>query len=380
MSKNIAIISGKGGSGKTSLSLAFAKALSDSNLKVLLVDCDMCTHGATFFMKHVIEKNKKTQKNILSVDDILISNAPPPFGFLAVNTISPDDSIELEKLLHVENSFYFLPSDISISNTNSHTTPLYFQSFELFLKEEIDDFFDVILLDCQAGYSDFTRSILKNSDIALLVSEPDAVSASANRALCFQMTYELEKVESYQIFSKLTSEEEIHYSKITTSGFFENSIPILYDLECRRTFMHLNIPSAESVNPSFEKRIIRNLQIMLPEHSEKFEAFKQKIFQFQQEELKEKLYEAEQAKKKEKNKIILKKLFITVVLLLYIIYIILTLLNKNLLKDDISQIITIVLSAISFLLIDGLLSNKQEHSRIIERQIKQLKKELRNLE
>ena len=42
-------MSGKGGSGKTTLSLTMAYMLSSCNLNVLLVDCDLSTNGATFF-------------------------------------------------------------------------------------------------------------------------------------------------------------------------------------------------------------------------------------------------------------------------------------------------------------------------------------------
>ena len=49
MSKVLALLSGKGGSGKTTLALSIASMLSNCCLKVLLVDCDLSTNGATYF-------------------------------------------------------------------------------------------------------------------------------------------------------------------------------------------------------------------------------------------------------------------------------------------------------------------------------------------
>lgn len=58
MSKVLALLSGKGGSGKTTLALSIASMLSNCCLKVLLVDCDLSTNGATYFYEGKLsEKN-----------------------------------------------------------------------------------------------------------------------------------------------------------------------------------------------------------------------------------------------------------------------------------------------------------------------------------
>ena len=45
MAKSIAFISGKGGSGKTTLALSIASMLANAGLKILYIDCDMATNG-----------------------------------------------------------------------------------------------------------------------------------------------------------------------------------------------------------------------------------------------------------------------------------------------------------------------------------------------
>lgn len=56
--KTLALISGKGGSGKTTLGLSLASLLSSCNIKVLLVDCDLSTNGATYFYEKNCQRAK----------------------------------------------------------------------------------------------------------------------------------------------------------------------------------------------------------------------------------------------------------------------------------------------------------------------------------
>ena len=70
MGKSLALISGKGGSGKTTIALSIASMLSECNIKTLLLDCDLSTNGATYFYE-----NKIIDKNILSFSDIVSVSA-----------------------------------------------------------------------------------------------------------------------------------------------------------------------------------------------------------------------------------------------------------------------------------------------------------------
>ena len=58
MSTSIALMSGKGGSGKTSLALTIASILSECDIKVLMIDCDMATNGATYFFETIHHKDR----------------------------------------------------------------------------------------------------------------------------------------------------------------------------------------------------------------------------------------------------------------------------------------------------------------------------------
>lgn len=276
MGKNICIISGKGGSGKTSLAFSFAKSLTQLNKKVLLIDCDMSTHGATYFVKSKIEEYRNANCRILTMDGILCAKEYPMHGF--TNTYG-EVSIKVNKLnnvLEVDKFLYFLPSNISITNKQRNLSHNY-EVFWSFIKNEIQNHVDVIIFDCQAGYSDLSRFILKICDICLLISEPDAVSAAANKTLCFQIGQELENVKTYQIFNKITKEEWEYYSRVTASAFFVNLSPILFNWKVRKEFAISQFPSIESIDLEFGKTIIDILVAILPEYKNELLEYYQRL-------------------------------------------------------------------------------------------------------
>lgn len=63
MSTSIAFLSGKGGSGKTTLALSMADLLSRCGIRTLLVDCDMSTNGATYFYESLFADQRKPISN-----------------------------------------------------------------------------------------------------------------------------------------------------------------------------------------------------------------------------------------------------------------------------------------------------------------------------
>lgn len=304
MCKKLTVISGKGGSGKTSFSLAFSKMLSNLGFKVLLVDCDMSTHGATFFMKPKIERHRNNKHTIASVDDILLSKDMPPYGFFsktnAINELE-EKEFNYEVLLQVEENMYFLPSDISITNSKNDLAKYRFDIFKRCIHQEIEKHFNIIILDCQAGYSEFTRNIINFTDVCLLVSEPDSVSAAANKALCFQMGIEMQDIQSFQLFNKITADELEHYSKVATSAFFSNLPPMIFNWGVRTTFVYSQIPSDKTVDAQFGKDILKILLAIFPEYEKEIEEYKKIINDKQRAKLKIQIKVLEDKEKRNKR-------------------------------------------------------------------------------
>lgn len=250
-----------------------------------------------------------------------------------------------------------------------------FSVFNECIEFEIEKNFQVIIFDCQAGYSDFTRNIMSMSDTCLLISEPDSVSAAANKALCFQMGVEMQKIQSYQLFNKITEEEKEHYSKIATSAFFTNLPPIIFNWSVRTTFVYSQIPSDETVNEDFGKDILQILSALFPGYIEEISTYKNKLVEKQHIQFKEKIEILKnQEKRIRKNKIL--KLFQLLIPVLCSFITLFYLLLQYRTKDNLIIILTafsvIFLLEVVLIFTQHLITKNQE----IELEQKNLKSEL----
>ena len=149
----LALMSGKGGSGKTTLALSVAKLLTSFQIKVLFIDCDIATNGATYFFESMYSSPVKTTFDILT------------------NKNNSDDGAELP-FLEVENGFHFIPTSTRFPRDIDENEVLNFQNLSSFISEQIDSY-DLVICDCQAGCSDELKAVLTVSDINLIVTEPD---------------------------------------------------------------------------------------------------------------------------------------------------------------------------------------------------------------
>lgn len=258
MSIVLSLISGKGGSGKTTIGLAIAKLLSKCEKKVLLVDCDTSTHGATYFFESTLTND--IIDNISTTRDFLDRN-------ILVDQIRPIRNV---------NDIDFIPSvkKILIGNNNFEIECGY--TYEHFKTQLFVDRYDVIIFDCQAGYTDFTKSLINISDVCLFVLEADSVSASAMRALYTQLSSELTRssLKSYQIFNKLRRSEMPIYSGIKYGTFFTNLKPVLFDWSVRNAFQENMIPLVNENTPSFTSDICNLTRNLFP-------AFKEEILNYE---------------------------------------------------------------------------------------------------
>lgn len=235
----IAFLSGKGGSGKTTLALSMASLLAECGLKVLLIDCDLNTNGATYFFEKELA-NYEGQ-------DLL--------SFSALR--SPSQWNRIQEMKTLTASYDFVPSVTRI-NMELDTFPE-FTVIEQFTFNKIMASFkkqyDFILFDCQAGYSDALELIIQSVDLSLTVMEADAVSSSAARALFWRIGRYMQNKDSFQIFNKATSEEKEIYSKVSGGTLFTNLGCISFDWQVRKAFSMLNAPSINNLGLGYIKQL-----------------------------------------------------------------------------------------------------------------------------
>lgn len=267
--KTLALLSGKGGSGKTTLGLTMSSLLSKAQLKVLLIDCDMATHGATYFFEdqlpqnsHVVSFNEIVQ---LAEDYKDKSISVSLEELLYTNRRRDNSNDEKEKVvsiyssfINVDDNFSFIPSIKSVGEEpklrNSEVEDSLHKVFkELFMLLKMH--FDVVILDCQAGYSYIFPSLLPLIDSVLMVLEPDKVSTIALRSLYKKISDYVPNKNIYQVFNKVEKDERSFYEKITFETFFINVGALLYDRSIRKAFAFCRIPDIEDNGMEFGQQL-----------------------------------------------------------------------------------------------------------------------------
>jgi cellulose biosynthesis protein BcsQ len=250
----LSLLSGKGGSGKTVLSLSIAKVLAEAGFKVLLVDLDTATHGATYFFESELDKNNICLLDILAMD------------------------VSKKHLLKTKDNFYFVPSTLSPEKVDFEYDKIKEEEgFEkLFDPNIIEVDFEIVIFDCQAGYSDLAKMAAGISHQNLIVLEADAVSSSALRVLHLQIGKILNRSNSWQLFNKLTEEERPIYEKVLGGTLFSSLPPIPFDWKVRASFSTCEIPSVTERKSAFGLGVLRIMKIIFKDFRNKLEEIERK--------------------------------------------------------------------------------------------------------
>lgn len=287
MCKTISFLSGKGGSGKTTLALSMASMLSSCGIKVLLIDCDLSTNGATYFY----EEKLSTKKNrITSFYDILF-NTNNKYKFVEINS-----------------NYDFMPSVTQITKKSTKTYTFKNDSkFDAY--NEICNNYDVVLFDCQAGYTDILKLILPSIDINLIVMEADAISSAAMRSLYLKIGDIVNEKKIYQVFNKASKEEYEIYSKVSGGTVFTNIETIMFDWKIRKAFSVSQIPDMENTSANYGEQIYNVCSILFPDEfiNEKLNKYKTILkmhsYKEKEEAIKNQISELNNKYKEKQNKI-----------------------------------------------------------------------------
>jgi hypothetical protein len=133
--------------------------------------------------------------------------------------------------------------------------------------------YDIAIFDCQAGYSVETEMVTRVSKKNLAVIEADAISAAALRILYVQLAGQLDKGKSYQIFNKITKEEQEIYAKLTHGTIFTNLNPILFDWNVRKAFVTNELPEIDASNPILTTSIYDLALVLFPQYKDDLRKF-----------------------------------------------------------------------------------------------------------
>jgi len=306
-SQIVSLVSGKGGSGKTSITIALAYILKEVGLDVLIVDFDFSTNGASYFFKYSI----KSKKKVNGLEGILKHKS---------NTNEKNESYSSlieENTFVVENGFSFIPSRINFDTdlNVAENISSYSNKLEAIAKEickNASSKYDIVLFDNQAGANNTSKISSRVSQKVVIVSELDPISNDAVDSLLIQIG---DSFPSYRrhLINKLHIDESKEYKDIDVLFQSFNRLPPLpFDLKIRAAFSSRKIPLSNSTISTFSVALLNTIKSLFPEFEENIYSYENKIrskydqFKEKMDELidrRNKLIEELETKKSSKNSI-----------------------------------------------------------------------------
>lgn len=187
----IAVTSGKGGVGKSNVTLNTAAALAQNGSSVLILDADIGTANIDILL------GKDPRQNLAHVIE---------------GEASLYDVIE-----KVNEKLYFIPGASGIADIGSMPT----SNLERFRDDifKLESLFDYLLVDTSAGVSDNVIKMLCASDRVLLICNGEPTSIVDAYALCKLLFQQYPDVNIYLVANNVKDEQEAQevYDKLNAA-------------------------------------------------------------------------------------------------------------------------------------------------------------------
>ena len=189
----ISIASGKGGVGKTSISLKLSKMLSEQGYKVLLIDCD--TNLSNTALKLGLPINNNFEKLMKS-------------------------EITFEECLHRDGKFNLLSA--CNGSTELFESNKDHEKFLIDILVKVENKYDYIFLDSPAGLARETLTLNAYSDHRFIVVTPDKSSITDSYSLLKILNMNYGITENHLIVNKISNRNQYKRIVKTLSETVEN--------------------------------------------------------------------------------------------------------------------------------------------------------------
>lgn len=262
----ITFISGKGGSGKTTVAIAMAKLLSEMGHPCLLIDFDMATNGASYFFKNHL------QRQSVGIWEYLAKSKGGPCNMPI--SITPE--------------FYFVASRARLyqkieRRTDSALISSYHEEKDnwrrilTFLMDwSSENGIEYVLVDCQAGYCLSAGAAAAIADMAIIVTEPDAISSDAADNLLIQLGADLPDERKFLV-NKIDVRDAETYRNMKNVFHSLNRLPPLpFDFEVRHAFGARRMPIDLHKPSPLLFTLLETMKYVFPEKVEGIEEYKEK--------------------------------------------------------------------------------------------------------
>ena len=279
----LSFLSGKGGSGKTTAALAISKILADVGFRILLVDFDFATSGASYFFLPILSNS--TKKGLL----YLIKRYSDGSNETSNSVINFKDLV-----ISIGPNFDYIPSRTDIGSPFPISPEIVTKDFTINeildpLIKEIGNNYDYLLLDNQAGYTPSSAAAAKIADKAIVVSESDRISSDAVDNLIALIGTDMPRFRRYLINKVEIKESGDYRSKVEAFKSMNRLPPLPFDFSVRNSFGDREIPVDLEQPTSFLLALFTTVKEIIPENKltlEKYENEKvTKLFDQYQEKL-----------------------------------------------------------------------------------------------
>jgi len=230
----IAFLSGKGGTGKTTVAISMSQLLADMGHPCLLVDFDLATNGASYFFKNhfghwsagLWEILPLLQEGMQPLDDArkCITEVAPGFHFFASRVLlnskgEPYEAIRLDSGLLRDQ--VLKPLLAWAANAKA---------------------LDYVLIDTQAGYVIPAQVAAEAADAVIVVTEADAISNDAADNLLIQLGPSLPAERRYLVNKVDVRDADTYRTMREVFQTLNRLPPLPFDFSVRNAFGARQIP------------------------------------------------------------------------------------------------------------------------------------------
>jgi cellulose biosynthesis protein BcsQ len=251
----ISLLSGKGGTGKTTIALSIATFLCGCGFKTALIDFDLSTHGATYFLLPNLQRQGKS-----GILDLLAAKKGKPITVTDLGDVFYTTSTGFE--------FVASKSLLSARYQNSRRRePQAINDILSVVLERLRDLrYDFVIIDCQAGPEGGSVFAAGVADTVIVVAEPDPVSLGAVENLNYEVLAHLGPgIRKFFLLNKFGFEEARDYERMREYlGYLNHLPPVPFSLEVRTAFSRLMIPLSLKQPTVFVGYIAKLVEALLP--------------------------------------------------------------------------------------------------------------------
>ena len=256
--RTIAVVSGKGGSGKTMVAAGIARLLADAGAGTLVVDADLGTGGMSYYLGL-----KKVRAIRPGVSDVLMRD-PRPFDFDDFLT-SIVRSVEPGRDEDFGSAFWLAPvgDHRKLLGMDLPDTAAAESLAEIAARLRDSPYFEYVIFDCRGGIDVETLGVCSEADDILLVTEADTTSFQASRHLVDVLVDRRLAPRLHGFIVNKVFEDPTIFGRTGSSTFgarYLGAIP--FDLDATRAFLVGELPASRS---AFMQQMAWSLARLVPD-------------------------------------------------------------------------------------------------------------------